>query len=322
MGPEWFANVYRAAGVSSIAMCIGLQVHTFTKGYRQQSLLLRQVAFLCLSDSLVHLWELSVCRSWARVKNYCVSFGGCGFLYPLLRTLQVSSILWTAQLTLALMMGVRHSIYVDNIARFMHMVWPVAISLNIPQWAAGATGAFVESRHCDTTWAVSPDAIFAAEFCLILAGIFACHGQTFWRLHQRSTAAALTRHSLRASRYVGVLCVSYFPWVICQAVPSTQRMKEVAYNPYWQVMFFGYMLTGMLNTLAYGYYYWQPKCCRRAARVGWRTTSPTSFRNEARVVMFTRSAILHEHVIMIESRESEALSGSSVPAQDCTASVA
>lgn len=290
----WLADLFRCAGGLSVVMCVSFQICVVTRRLLTTTLM-QQVFFLSVCDLLVHCWEMVVCKSFAHFDLFCLDYGGCDILFPLLRTFQIAEVLWTAQIAVGVALTVRQAEYCGRKC-VQHLVWPVALVLSIPQWMAGAVAAFqpgpdAEGCQYEDSWKISPDQIFVLEVFLLLAVIIVAYVLSVWRIHQRSSAAAFSRYGGRALWCVMAFCICFLPWVICQDQASIHRSHLVQSSVAGQIMFLAYMCTGAANVIVYGCLHWDVACWKRRHR---RTNSfgRPKIVHEARIVMFSSSAMM------------------------------
>merc|ERR1719478_604144 len=101
--PGAIAIAYKVTASLSIAACLTFAVVILWNKLLKTALM-RQVFCLCVSDLLVYSWELAWCPSLLNMYPHCIGMEQdaltCNLFYPMLRTLQMASVLWTTHIAI------------------------------------------------------------------------------------------------------------------------------------------------------------------------------------------------------------------------------
>lgn len=279
---------YTAVSISVIACIAFAVVIVYNKLLRTP--LMKQVLCLCLSDILVYTWELAWCPSLLSMYPHCLNTMTCQMFYPMLRTLQMASVLWTTQIAVgvALVVSARSTRHCGRFGLFTPFV---AVLLCSWAWIAGMTDGYeVVSADgynvCQSTWSIHPDTIWSIEVLILLLVIVSAYIHTVWHIWKLSTAAAVTAKLYRVMIYVAVFGCCYAPYVILQGLTNSVDLAKLARtSPFYQSVYILYLLAGACNVAAYGIHHWDGACWRRRRR---RRNSAAG--NEVRVVTFLPNA--------------------------------
>lgn len=241
---------YRTAAAASIVACTGFGVFVLKKRLLRTTLA-QQVLFLCLSDLLVVCWEELACPSLLH-GDYCVdlSFGNVHLLFPLLRTLQISSVLWITLIALGLTATVHGKLF--SLPCCMHVVWPLAFALCLPHWIVALLG----SNRC---WPDQmPEIVFMVEVILLLAVVLVAYVDALLHIRRLSTLAVLQRSLYRILHYVLIFLIFYVPYIVTQVLTSytTRCLWNHEGQPMYFVVYLLYYLVGAANVSAYGWNHW------------------------------------------------------------------
>lgn len=286
--PELLARIYGFASGLSIITCVSFAVIIIYHRLMRTALM-KQVVYLCLSDTLVYCWELTWCTSNVHVPVVCLDFNTCTLYYAMLRTLQMASVLWTTHIAV----GCAFAVSGRSLPAFSFpAVSFLALLLCSVSWIAASTGGYVPGQSgktypCQCMWTVHPDTVWTVVVGLLLGIILSAYVHTLWRICRLSTAAAVTAKLYRVLSYVAVFGICYAPYVVLQGAWDTESLAQLARsNAFYQIIYLLYLLAGFFNVVAYGIHHWDAACWRRRNRgSSWHVTG-----NEARVVTFGPNA--------------------------------
>lgn len=320
IAPEQLRLIYGIACGLSIFTCLFFVV-TIVYYRLMRTALMKQVVYLCLSDTLVYLWELSWCPSLVHVDSMCIDLRTCTLYYATLRTLQMASVLWTTHIAVGCALAVSGR---TMKAYSFPAVSFLAFVLCSFTWIAAASGGYVPAEYgktypCQCMWSLHPDAVWTTVVGILLLIIVSAYFITLWRIHRLSSAAAVYAKLYRVLSYVGVFGVCYAPYVSLQGAWDAESLKHLAVNDaFYQIIYLLYLLAGAFNVLAYGIHHWDAACWRRRNR-SWHVTG-----NEARVVTFgphATSIITSSSLTSPNDESPRALTLCSSSSADCLASV-
>lgn len=275
---DYLLTTYRIAAGVSMSSCLGFCVFVFAKRL-QRTVLVKQVLFLCLSDFLVLCWEALTCVSLVHFQE-CVGRqegDAVDWLFPLLRTLQLSSVLWSTLIALGVAATVRGKRL--QLSCRMHLVWPCAALLSSAHWIVGL-------QLMGDGWPPPrvPEDIFMVEVLLLLIIVLVAYMDALVRIHRLSTFAVLRRSLHRILHYVSIFFVFYVPYIVTQALASYEQRCQWNRDgqPIYVVVYLLYFLLGVANVSAYGWNHWDG---------GWRS--------ERRVRSFSNTGDRPAYVVRI-----------------------
>lgn len=280
--PSPLAQIYIiAVGVSVISCLVFAVVICYNRLLR--TALMKQVFFLCISDLLVYCWEIAWCPSLVHVYA-CLDRMTCTLYYPILRVLQMASVLWITHISVCVALVVSVQPIVPCVG-FVSVSFE-ALLLCSPALVAGLTSGYVPVEPgvdypCRSTWFIHPDTIWTIEVGVLLSIAIGSYIYTLRRICKLSTAAAVTAKLYRVLIYVAVFCICYAPYVVLQGLKGAPDLARLAKSsPGYQIMYLCYLLAGACNVAAYGIHHWDAACWRRRGRG--RVVNG----NEGRVVTF------------------------------------
>eukprot|EP00931_Biecheleriopsis_adriatica_P070196 TRINITY_DN43986_c0_g1_i1.p1 TRINITY_DN43986_c0_g1~~TRINITY_DN43986_c0_g1_i1.p1 ORF type:complete len:336 (-),score=29.07 TRINITY_DN43986_c0_g1_i1:55-1062(-) len=248
--PWWQLAMYRGAATTSMLACVGFGIFVW-KNRLLQTILVKQVIFLSLADFLVLCWEQLVCASVIHY-NTCVHFdGNVNVLFPLLRTLQLSSVLWIAMVALGVAATVRGKPF--RLPCCMHWVWPCAALLCLPHWIEG-----LQPRLRSFPPRQLPETVFMLEVLGLLVVVLGAYADALFRILRLSTFAVLRRSLHRILHYVVIFLLLYVPYIVIQVLTAYQdrcRWNHEGLLGYF-VIYMMYYLVGAANVCAYGWNHW------------------------------------------------------------------
>lgn len=303
--PLGVVRAYQTAVLISIITCLVFGV-IILKHRLLRTVLMRQVFCLCLSDLLVYIWEGSFCCSLVHISGICIDYGrACDLYYPVLRTLQMSSVVWTTQIAVGVALAVSGCLL--KVSTGMHFaIWLICVLLCGPCWLAGLTQAYVSVKAgknypCEAVWQVQPDSLWTAVVCTQLLVILIAYAITVVRIFRFSTGAVVTAKLYRVLLYVAVFSTCYAPYVVLQGLTDKAYLdKLAAESQLYQVIYMLYLCAGACNVAAYGVHHWDASCWRR------RGLGRLAVGNEMRVVTF-----LPQHTSVAASSLSSSMSTAS-----------
>eukprot|EP00927_Polykrikos_kofoidii_P067615 TRINITY_DN63057_c0_g1_i1.p1 TRINITY_DN63057_c0_g1~~TRINITY_DN63057_c0_g1_i1.p1 ORF type:complete len:346 (+),score=3.34 TRINITY_DN63057_c0_g1_i1:79-1116(+) len=224
--------------------------------------LMKQVVCLAIIDFSICLWELTVCFSTLHNNKEnsvpCINIGGCNFLFPVLRTLQTSSLLCCLQIAMGLAFASRGAWPSKLLS--VSVIPPSAIALNSLYWLLGVGDKYLDKTDmgwCTLDAPEKADVVFAIETIVIMAGTLLCYAYTLKRISSWSNAAVLRRTMHRAAAYIGILFICYGPYAIVQGVLVDRKRWEHKSAWWYECIYSLYYMNGTFNVITYGIHNWK-----------------------------------------------------------------
>eukprot|EP00927_Polykrikos_kofoidii_P075386 TRINITY_DN7156_c0_g1_i14.p1 TRINITY_DN7156_c0_g1~~TRINITY_DN7156_c0_g1_i14.p1 ORF type:complete len:306 (+),score=10.00 TRINITY_DN7156_c0_g1_i14:90-1007(+) len=247
----------------------------FLKGL-VQTMLMRLVVCLAVSDLMVALWELLDCSSVVnRPGEFCIN-GPCGLGEPLYRTFQVASFMWTTLISIFIFVVL--SGRSQTCFQYTCYFWILAPLLSVVHWVGGGRQSH---GWCAPVYMWALD-VQLMEYALCVIICLWCYLHALYLSWKSSTGAVMRRIMHRCMLYVIFFLVTWGPYVLLNMFGKRGRTMEYILETgpnalRNRMIYLLYSLSGTCNVISYGIHYWD-----------------TTWGGQVRVVRFNECVTTHE----------------------------
>eukprot|EP00927_Polykrikos_kofoidii_P075390 TRINITY_DN7156_c0_g1_i18.p1 TRINITY_DN7156_c0_g1~~TRINITY_DN7156_c0_g1_i18.p1 ORF type:complete len:326 (+),score=14.68 TRINITY_DN7156_c0_g1_i18:90-1067(+) len=233
----------------------------FLKGL-VQTMLMRLVVCLAISDLMVVFWELLDCNSVVnRPGKFCIH-GPCSLGEPFYRTFQMASFMWTTLISIFIFVVL--SGRSQTCFQYTCYFWILAPLLSVVHWVGGGRQSH---GWCAPVYMWALD-VQLMEYALCVIICLWCYLHALYLSWKSSTGAVMRRIMHRCMLYVIFFLVTWGPYVLLNMFGKRGRTMEYILETgpnalRNRMIYLLYSLSGTCNVIAYGIHHWDTTCCRR-----------------------------------------------------------
>eukprot|EP00927_Polykrikos_kofoidii_P075394 TRINITY_DN7156_c0_g1_i6.p1 TRINITY_DN7156_c0_g1~~TRINITY_DN7156_c0_g1_i6.p1 ORF type:complete len:321 (+),score=20.07 TRINITY_DN7156_c0_g1_i6:90-1052(+) len=270
----------------------------FLKGL-VQTMLMRLVVCLAISDLMVVFWELLDCNSVVnRPGKFCIH-GPCSLGEPFYRTFQMASFMWTTLISIFIFVVL--SGRSQTCFQYTCYFWILAPLLCVVNWVGGGQQS---QGWCGPVfeWA---NEVRLMEYALCVIICLWCYLHALYLSWKSSSSVVMRRILHRCMLYVAFFLMTWGPYVLLGVFGNHSETKDYVLETgpnalLNRTIYLLYSLSGTCNVIAYGIHHWDAAC--------WGRNHDGALEpREVRVVRFNECVTTHD----IASRPEHLLSSSS-----------